>query len=70
MTLIYQTQTEDVLEIEEKLEELSLAFKTEQVANTELPTLLEGENVIEGKEAIFIYLEELKGELFKSYYCS
>ena len=53
MILQYQEQIAEVLDIEERLQELSLAYKTELVISSTKPILIESGQKIEGKEAIF-----------------
>ncbi|MFK7903851.1 MAG: hypothetical protein AB8B69_01940 [Chitinophagales bacterium] len=70
MILKYQKRTAEVLEIEEKLTELSLAYKTELQEDAIQPILFESGQNVEGKEAIFLRIEEIAGELHKWYYGS
>ncbi len=70
MILQYSTQSPQLLEVEEKLKDLSLAYKKEELAVATQPILLEGGNRIEGKEAILEYLKEIEGELHQWYYGS
>ena len=69
MTLQYKVLNPFVTEIEDKLKELSLAFKKEQVSAKKSPTLVDGKKEIVGKKAILEHLRLLEGELNAWYYC-
>ncbi len=69
MTLQYQVLNPLVTEIEDKLKELSLAFKKEQVSGQKSPILVDGKKKIVGKKAILEHLRLLEGELNAWYYC-
>ena len=58
-----------VLEIEDKLKALSLAFQKKQVTNNQSVTLIDGKTSIKGKTAILEHLRLLEGELNAWYYC-
>ena len=69
MTLQYRVLNPFVREIEEKLKELSLAFKKEQISAKKSPVLVDGRKEIVGKNAILEHLRLLEGELNAWYYC-
>jgi len=69
MTLQYQVLNPIVIEIEDKLKELSLAFKKTQTSKQKSLVLIDGKNKIVGKKAILEHLRLLEGELNSWYYC-
>lgn len=70
MILEFQKKDKDSKEIEERLKELSLAYKTiDNQDSTEIILIDSSEKVI-GKEAILEHLEKLSGELNQWYYCN
>jgi len=69
MTLEYHDSNAIVTEIEDKLKELSLAFKKAQTSKKNAITLVDGKKKIVGKKAIFEHLRLLEGELNSWYYC-
>ena len=56
--------------LEERLRHMSLAFKTEQVPGLQAVILAEGQQKIEGHEAIHAHLDKLAGELHQWHYCN
>lgn len=69
MTLEYRASNAVVAEIEDKLKELSLAFKKKQTDTIKSLTLIDGKTKIKGKKAIFKHLRLIEGELNAWYYC-
>ncbi len=69
MTLQYQVLNPVVIEIEDKLKELSLAFKKIQTNKQKALILVDGKDEIVGKKAILEHLRLLEGELNSWYYC-
>lgn len=69
MTLQYQVLNPVVKEIEDKLKELSLAFKKKQIDTLKSLVLVDGRTKITGKKAILEHLRLLEGELNSWYYC-
>ena len=56
--------------LEERLRQVSLGFKTEEVTELEAPQLYHGELLATGFEDIMAHLEELASELEHWYYCA
>ena len=69
MTLQYQILNPVVKEIEDKLIELSLAFKKKQIATLKSLVLVDGQTKIMGRKAILEHLRLIEGELNSWYYC-
>jgi len=69
MTLEYNVSNAIVAEIEDKLKELSLAFKTAQTSKRQSPVLVDGKKEIVGQKAILEHLRLLESELNSWYYC-
>lgn len=69
ITLKYATHSQEVLELEESLKNLSLAFKTEENKALCQPILEDGELILEGERAIKAHLDKLSGELKQWWYC-
>ena len=69
MTLQYQVLNPVVKEIEDKLKELSLAFKKQQKKSSKSLVLIDGKTKIKGKKAILEHLLQIEGELNSWYYC-
>ncbi|MBX2876894.1 MAG: hypothetical protein KTR30_32550 [Saprospiraceae bacterium] len=70
ITLQYAERNGPVQEIEEKLKELSLAFRTESVAQLVNLQLIDGTKQVKGLAAIQAHLDELSKELHQWYYCN
>lgn len=70
ITIHYQTTDQRLSRIEEKLKSLALAYKTQQDAEVQEPTLKDGLETVKGDEAIETYLEQLEEELGQWYYCA
>lgn len=70
MTLQYIEHNQQVVEVEERLKELSLAFQTQVQPQLAQLQLVDGEQQIEGFVAIQTHLDELSKELHQWYYCN
>jgi len=70
ITLKYQIETDDVLEIQEKLKELTLGYQKEQGKKNPALSLVDGDTILNNKKDILLYLEEIEGELHSWYYCN
>ena len=70
ITLKYQSANDDVLEIQEKLKELSLGFQEEQGKKNPALSFVDGDTILNNKKEILLYLEQLGGELHSRYYCN
>ena len=69
MTLQYSSKTNDIIEIEDRLKKLSLAYK---VVHSELeiePALVDGSKSYTGIEKMHAYIDQLDGEKEQWYYC-
>lgn len=70
ITLKYQIATDEVLEIQEKLKELTLGYQEEQGKKSPALSLVDGDTILNKKKDILLYLEQLEGELHSWYYCN
>lgn len=69
MILKTSIKNSDLIEIEERLKELSLSFQVVENQLIKDVVLEDSGREIIGKKAILKHLEELSGELNKWYYC-
>ena len=60
----YPVKSDAVTELEDRLQQLSLAFKSEMDAALEMPILIEGTTTISGLQNIVGHLDQLAGELY------
>lgn len=67
--IFYSKEDEAVLDIRDKLVDLSLAFKMEQSEDTEDILLQEGKIIKTGYEDITAHLDEIARELDQWWYC-
>ena len=70
IVLKFSKKDNRVNELEERLRQMSLAFKAEQVPGLQAVVLAEGQQKMEGHEAIHTHLDKLAGELHQWYYCN
>ncbi len=70
LLLKYPALTPATQALEERLAQLSLAFKTEHDPTLETPVLIEGNTTIAGIEYIAKHLDQLAGELHSWWYCN
>jgi hypothetical protein len=70
ITLKFAQPTNESQQIEERLKELSLAYKTETSISSKQVELTDGTTNVQGHEAIQNYLDQLSGELNQWYYCA
>jgi len=70
MTLQYPKISPLVKEIEARLIELSLAFKTKKTSLNKTIVLIDGKQIISGEKAILNHLDEVQGELHHWHYCA
>lgn len=68
--LQYAEPNQQVLELEERLKELSLAFRSEVQPTLGQLRLIDGQQKISGFDAIQVHLDELSKELHQWYYCN
>lgn len=68
LLLIGKKQAKPFLEIQKKLDELSVSYNMKYTRDT--PYLQDGSIIVKGKEEITNYIEDLGEELKKWYYCS
>jgi hypothetical protein len=69
MQLHYSNKTKDIIEIEERLKKLTLAY---QVTHSELeiePALVDGSKSYTGIEKMHAYIDQLDSEKEQWYYC-
>ena len=65
----YENKDTQLMELEDRFRQLSLAFKMQQVDQVEETTLFDGAIQVVGYEAIHAHLDTLDGELRHWYYC-
>lgn len=70
ITLKFAQPTNESQQIEERLKELSLAYKTETNISSKQVELTDGITNVQGHEAIQNYLDQLSSELGQWYYCA
>ncbi len=68
MTLRYKTKSEEIIELEERLKSLSLAFEIELSAD-DIPAIVEGKKEHRGIEEMINYIDMLDSEKEAWYYC-
>lgn len=69
ITLKYAIKNQQVEELEERLQSLSLAFASQTTNGLPQPQLVDGKDEINGFPAIQNHLDTLSKELHKWYYC-
>ena len=69
LTLKFATHSQEVMDLEESLKDLSLAFNLEVDKALDQPILEDGELILEGEQAIKAHLDKLSGELKQWWYC-
>ena len=69
ITLKFATLSPEVIDLEESLKDLSLAFKMEEDKALYQPILEDGELTLKGEKAIKAHLDKLSGELKQWWYC-
>lgn len=67
--LQYPNSTAQVQELEDRLRQLSLAYKVEQRTELEEIQLNDGEKLVQGFTSIQLRLDALQAELRHWYYC-
>lgn len=70
IVLQYSTLTDEVKEVQSRLESLVLSHKVEETENLNEPILISGKDRFSGKQEISAFLEELGGELQQWYHCA
>ena len=70
ITLKYGIKNAAVVELESKIQQLSLAYQIEEKKSNKQIILQDGKLEIKGVTAILKHLEELQGELSQWYYCA
>lgn len=68
LTLIGKKSSSHFIEIQKKLDELTLSYHMKYT--NDRPYLQDGEIEVKGKEEIKKYIDELEEELKRWYYCS
>ena len=69
MILRYSEKTEDILKVEARIKELSLAYKAEKIDGKVEPALVDGRSEYAGIDEMNGYLDQLAGEREQWYYC-
>lgn len=70
ITLQYAERNAQVVEIEERLKGLSLAFESKSVSEAVDLQLMDGTKHVQGLAEIQAHLDELSQELHQWYYCN
>ena len=70
ITLQYAERNAQVVEIEERLKGLSLAFESKSVPEAVDLQLMDGTKHVQGLAEIQAHLDELSQELHQWYYCN
>lgn len=68
-TLQYPTATAQFQQVEDRLRQLTLSFKTEQDSELDDIQLHDGSQLVQGFAQIQRHLDALQGELDQWYYC-
>ena len=69
MDLVYKFKTEKIEAIEDRLRNLSLAFRLVHNTNADLPALVDGKKSYIGHYKMSKYIDLLSSEKEKWYYC-
>ncbi len=67
--LIYKLENQKFLDIKERIEGLSLAFKLEKDKTVKKVSLQDGDLIYEGPRSINHHLDQLEVDLRKWWYC-
>ena len=68
--LKYPARNKALEELEDRLRQLSLASRTEEDKELEMPVLVEGKKMISGFDNILAHLNGIAGELYLWRYCT
>lgn len=69
VTLFYQTEDQSILDVKERLKDLSLAYKAESSIDMDIPYATEGDQRFEGIKAINEFIDLLASESHNWWYC-
>lgn len=70
ITLLFREETPKVVEIKQRLDELSLAYRAKLVAEGPDLQLQDGTKTLDQESEIIQYIDSLSGELHQWYYCN
>jgi hypothetical protein len=70
MDLVYKEKTAKIESVEDKLKNLSLAFKLVESENADLPSLVDGKKSYIGFYKMEQYIDQLDREKGQWYYCN
>ncbi len=70
MKLLYSNETNEIVEIEQRLKKLSLAYKIVLSKADIEPALIDGNKEYSGIDKMNIYLDQLDSEKEQWYYCN
>lgn len=67
--LIYKLENQVFLDIKERIEDLSLAYKLEKDTKIKKLSLKDGDLIYEGDKAINLHIDQLEKDIRKWWYC-
>ena len=70
MVLQFSEKTPQVIDLENRLVELALQYRLEQLESIDQPVLKEGQNAYVGFSDISSFLDQMEGERKQWYYCN